>query len=52
MQVYREPNRSSSCVADKKHVPVALDSSEIISAMLCHLCGISIGPQSLHIFAV
>lgn len=52
MQVYREPNRFSLCVSDKNHVPMAWDKSETLFAVLCHLCGISIGPQSFHVFAV
>jgi len=48
---YGEPNRSSLCVADKKHVPVAWDSSGTISAMLCHLCRVSVAPQSFPVFA-
>lgn len=52
VQVYREPNRFSLCVSDKKHAPVVWDRSETVSAVLCHLCGISIGPQSFRVFAV
>lgn len=51
VQVYREPNRFSFCASDKKHVPMVWDRSETV-AVLCHLCGISIGPQSFRVLVV